>query len=582
MSAFWQGVGEGAATASKEMLDLHLETRRKRLGDRMAGILQDATAKRGIHTKDKREAEKALKAMYGLTGNWNDAALAIQKLGGVSKDGLNITTFIQDYHNALKTDSTLTVQDVLKYTGEQDGNMTSTQATNNMVTPFSYELPPSIPKQQDKGFLSSFGFGILGKDDNQQIREELTARGFDITRAGAKSAAQAMVNRAGGDVRNVNINWGALGQKQQQESLQREQALDFQKVKISAAKTSWNIAKKNFTFLDQQQEDAHDKVVADLASTRVGTQVKQQALETARTWDTKKARAAYEASVASTIASKSSDDFGKQYNLLTSEETHFQTELRRIETNQGANSNDYSIMARRLTDIRLVKSKISLAGLAAGDKDKMWSRISPITAANAIKADAYAAVGLKFALGINGRIEMLEEGSAGKVYEAAKNAYNNFQSTYGQYTYAPMQAQAKAMKMNMENAKASYVSEPINKHLNEIKNWRRDKDDPAVSKLSKARAPKIIRAFKTIIDNGVPKLTKDWDTLRQLPKGTVVHINSDQRLKFNFQQGKGTGALGIWDGRNILQKSQQVGEEAPSWTDEMENKLKEIESAISQ
>jgi len=587
-SAFWEGVISGAASSTDRALQAHLKKQEDRFDSTMNYLLQDAVAKRGVYDKDKREAEKALKAMYGLVGNWNDAQLAIETLGGVSKDGANITKFIQDYQEALKTNENLSVQDVLKYTGEQQGNMTSTQAVNNMVQPYSYELPSLDPKQQDQGFLSLFG----KKNRDQQLREEMTARGIPMTRAGAASAKQAMVARAGGDPRKVSINWGALGAKQQQEFKQRKQALDLQEVKISAAKTSWDISKKNLTFMDQQQEDAHDKVVADLASTRVGTEVKRQALKTAREWDAPKARAAYEASVAATIASKSSDDLTEQYNLLRTEETHFQNELRRIENNQGVNSNEYSLMARRLVDTRLAKSKISLAGLAAGDKDKMWSRISPITAANAIKADAYAAVGLKFKLGINGRIEMLEEGSGEKVYEAAKNAYNNFQSTYGQYSYEPMKAQAEAMRMNMENAKASYISGPINNHLTQIQTWQKQRGDTSISERSRVQPPKIIKAYKTVPVPAVytggklvsPARTKkvmDWDTLRNLPKGTVVYLNNDQRLKYNFQEGKGTGVLAIWDGKQPLQRSIQKEDKAPSWTKKNATDLQKLIDAMT-
>ena len=555
MGAFGLGFVQGLATSTDDALKTHIKDNKDRFNKNLEAALSRNLERSTRYDKKSREAQEALDLVAGLTGgDLGRASEIIQGIGGVSQT----QGFIDKFRARQAVDKDLKFADVVTFAKEQQGILTPQQSIDQVLTPYSFTTPPQEPKK--KGL---FSFLDDPRSMAVQAKKEWLARGNTIREAGN------IIKRQG-----AQINYSKLATPEQEVSRETQQ-LKVQGLKDmnQARQIAIHTSIKNFHLIDPKEARDAAESAARISDTTASTQVRMQALQTAREWDAPKARAAYEASVASTIASKSSDDFGKQYNLLTSEETHFQTELRRIETNQGTNSNEYSIMARRLTDIRLAKSKISLAGLAEGDKDKRWSSISPVTAANAIKADAYTAAGLKFKLGINGRLEMLEEGSAGKVYEAAKNAYNNFQSTYGQYSYEPMKAQAEAMRMNMENAKASYVSKPINAYNTALKNWERDAKDKSVAAGSKATFPGVVKAFKTVNGNKVFD-----ERLRTLPKGTPVFINNQQRLTVEFQKKRGTGVMGVWDGRQVIQRPVQEGDKMPSWTDSDAIRLQRLES----
>tara|TARA_R110002020_G_scaffold249613_2_gene463558 strand:- start:4028 stop:5743 length:1716 start_codon:yes stop_codon:yes gene_type:complete len=559
---FGLGVVEGLATSTDAYLKKHISDNKDAFDKNLEAALSRNLERSTRYDKDTREAKEALELMAGFTnGDLGDAASAIKGLGGYKQ----VKDFVTAYRTGLQTNKDLKFSDAITFKVDNP-DLTSQQAVNQLVTPLEYTIPKETTKRT--GLLS-----IL--DDPRSMAVELPRilkeRGMTPTQADNLIKLQG-----------AQINWGALKTPEQTVAMDvQQQKLKGLKLVNEEKRAAIDTTVKNLGFMDEKNAREIASHAAKIADMQASTQVRLQALKTARNWDGKKARAAYEASVAATIASKSSEHFSEQYNLLTTEETHFSNELARIETNQGANSNDYNLMARRLVDIRLAKSKISLAGLAAGDKGKMWSKLSPVTAANAIKADAYAAAGLKFKLGLEGRIEMLEAGSADKVYEAAKNAYNNFQSTYGQYKYAPMQAQAEAMRMNMENAKASYVGRNINKYTTQIQSYMRDKDDKTITEDKKANPPPIIRAYK---DNKI-----DFDTLRRLPKGTVVHINNDNRLRWNFQNKRGVGKMAIWTGSELLQqaypseeaikKLKERGESwtSPTWTQKDEDRLNQLQ-----
>mgnify|MGYP003633531950 FL=1 len=530
----------GASSAVDRELQNHLKRQEDRFDSRMNYLLQDAVTKRGVYDKDQREAGKALKAMYGLTGDWNDAQVAIEALGGVSKDGGNITTFIQDYQNALKENPNLNVQDVLKYTGEQQGNMTQTQAMSNMATPFSYELPAIDPKQQDQGFLSSLGFKGFRQNSQQRIMQEMKARGYNPTRAGGKAAGQAMQARAGD--RQVQIQWGALGKKQQQESKARELQMDSAQATIDAAKIALQISKKNLGTMDVKEANRVEQFTATLADTRLSRRVRQQALETAQTFDAPKAKAAIAASVAATIKSGASDDMVEQFNILGSSERYYQNQLEEQENQSDA----WYKTARRLTDIRVERAKLLGAGLTtAGSTD--FAKINVVSFANAIKLDAVRDAGLKYELDRDGRFRILKGGTADKVYQASRNAYRNFSKSFGKSNVPQVLQQREAMKQSMYNAQSTYVSDRVSKHFKNV-------------------------SYKSATHDTIPKShklsdgTPDFGKLRSLKPGTLVLINSQEALKENWKLYQESGNFAVWDGSALIQRKKNPGEkQAPSY-----------------
>ena len=425
-SALWEGIIAGAATSTDDALKAHLKKQEDRLDARMTYLLQDAVSKRDVHRKDKREAEKALKAMYGLTGNWNDAALAIQTLGGVSKGGLNITTFIQNVRDAQMRDPNVKVAEVLKYTGEQDGNMTSTQALDNMVTPYSYEFPAIDPKQAEgigeRGVWSLFG----KKNRDQQIVEEMRARGIPITRAGAKTAAQAIVNRAGGDVRNVRINYGALGAKEQQ-------AARLQKVQIGGAEAQLKLTQDKVNNLDKANNriiEAHQVAMQDKRSSMEDRSARLRVFNQEHTPYMVKLNRRL--TIAKTIKAESGTDAEMQWNLLDTQERDYRQQIREAVADAGGGPTGRNVQNWREQIADIGQSKKALMPTIAASGTSGWAKQNAGKMYNdEVKHFMNIHPGIKFETNLAGAITNITEGKGPLIVGVYRQAYNSIVKTFG-------------------------------------------------------------------------------------------------------------------------------------------------------
>jgi hypothetical protein len=541
MGAFGLGVVQGFSTATKKQLDEHIERQNNRFDDRMKFLLQDATSKRTIYDKDKREAGKALKAMYGLTGDWNDAQVAIEALGGVSKDGGNITTFIQDYQNALKENPNLKVQDVLNYTGEQQGNMTQTQAMSNMATPFSYELPAIDPKQQDQGFLSSLGFKGFRQNSQQRIMQEMKARGYNPTRAGGKAAGQAMQARAGD--RQVQIQWGALGKKEQQ-------AARLQEAQIGGAESQLKITQdkvKNLSEANNRIIEAHQVSMQDKRSSMEERSKRLRIFEQENTPEMVKLNRRF--TIAKTIKAESGTDAEEQWNLLDSQERDYRRQIREAATDAGSMPTGRKVQEwqDQIKDIKVSKEEL-MPTIAAATTDR-FSKINVVSFATSIKNDAIRDAGLKYELDRDGRFRILKGGTADKIYQASRNAYNNFRKAFEDSNAPQVLQQREAMKQSMYNAQSTYVTNNVNKHFKEVGRGKTTHDT----------IPKAFKPGKLV--DGVWKDGKtDYATLQKLKPGTVVLMNSRYALNQNWERYRETGNFGVWTGKGIIQRKRLSNE----------------------
>jgi len=448
-SAFWEGVISGAASSTDRALQAHLKKQEDRFDSTMNYLLQDAVAKRGVYDKDKREAEKALKAMYGLVGNWNDAQLAIETLGGVSKDGANITKFIQDYQEALKTNENLSVQDVLKYTGEQQGNMTSTQAVNNMVQPFSYELPSLYPKQAEgiaeQGIWSLFG----KKNRDQQLREEMTARGIPMTRAGAASAKQAMVARAGGDPRKVSINWGALGQKQQQEAVKTKQAIAVTKQQLSMGEQKLLVLKDEVAQLpevNRRSLQTHQVNMADKQTSIADRAAK--AVVFAQRNDRKTVELDFQIKEADLAKKRSGNDAEEYWNILDVQENIYRSKLRGAGSAVTRQTKEWQLQIENIKT-----SKNNLVGIMAADASTVYSKDSPKGIfKEKLQATLQSIPGLKYSDNLAGMIQELTEGQAPFVLAAYQDHAKEMRRIYQNNPHRGIQDQLKIADSNSKLA----------------------------------------------------------------------------------------------------------------------------------
>lgn len=531
----------GASSAVDRELQNHLKRQEDRFDSRMNYLLQDAVTKRGVYDKDQREAGKALKAMYGLTGDWNDAQVAIEALGGVSKDGGNITTFIQDYQNALKENPNLNVQDVLKYTGEQQGNMTQTQAMSNMATPFSYELPAIDPKQQDQGFLSSLGFKGFRQNSQQRIMQEMKARGYNPTRAGAKAAGQAMQARAGD--RQVQIQWGALGKRQQQ-------AARLQEAQIGGAESQLKITQnkvKNLSADNARIIEAHQVGMQDKRSSMEDRSKRLRVFEANNTADIIKLNRRL--TIAKTIKAESGTDAEMQWNLLDTRERDYRQQIREADTDSGGlpTGRNVQMWRSQIEDIGTSK-KALMPTIAAATTDR-FSKINVVSFATSIKNDAIRDAGLRYEQDRQGRFRILQGGTADKIYQASRNSYNNFSKAFEGSTAPQVLHEQEALKQSMYNAQSTYVTNNVRKHFKDV----------GSKKITHDAAPKAFKPGK-LVDGEWKDGKTDFDTLQKLKPGTVVLMNSRYALNQNWKTYGETGNFGVWTGKGIIQRKRVPGE----------------------
>jgi predicted DNA-binding transcriptional regulator YafY len=140
----------------------------------------------------------------------------------------------------------------------------------------------------------------------KQLSKQYEAMGIPIAGAGSVQASRAATPGA--------INQSLLRTPEQMTALRKSQAeLKGLENTNRAKEIAIHTEIKKFGYMDKQEQDRIANISAQIANTQASTQVRLQALKTAREFDAPKARAAIDASVASSIASRSSKDIKRWY-----------------------------------------------------------------------------------------------------------------------------------------------------------------------------------------------------------------------------------------------------------------------------
>ena len=511
------GLIGGTATGLTEGLKRHMKRQGDAFDSGLKAALENTERRRIKHDKDREEAETALEVMSSLTGgDLSKAELLIKKTGGVSMTQDFVTNFLK----ASRVNPDITIDKVAPFLAQHEGSLTSEQALNALVGKFS----ATLPAEQEKTLFGD------PRNLRKQLSKQYEAMGIPVADAGSVQAKRAATPGA--------INQSLLRTPEQMTALRKSQAeLKGLEDTNRAREIAIHTEIKKFGYMDKQEQDRIATVSAQIADTQASTQVRLQALKTAREFDAPKARAAIDASVASSIASRSSKDMAEQYNILGAEERHYNDQL----SQQKEDSNEYYRTARRLTDIRLARGKLLAKGLTTPGDDT-FSKVNVVSAANAIKADAVRDAGLKYKLDVHGRIQILKGGTSDKVYQASRNAYTNFRKSFGQSNAPQVRQQLAAMQQSMYNAQSSYVSNKVNKHFKNV-------------------------GAKSATHDTIPKSHKlsdgtlDIGKLRALKPGTLVLINSQKALKENWEEYGEAGNFAVWDGSALIQRKRNPNEQ---------------------
>jgi hypothetical protein len=517
MGAFMTGLIGGTATGLTEGLKTHMKRQGDAFDSGLKAALENTERRRIKHDKDREEAETALEVMSSLTGgDLSKAELLIKKTGGVSMTQDFVTNFLK----ASRVDPNITIDKVAPFLAQHEGSLTSEQALNAMVGKFS----ATLPAEQEKTLFGD------PRNMRKQLSERYKAMGIPVADAGSVQAKRAATPGA--------INQSLLRTPDEMTALRKSKAeVEGLEDANRARKIAIDTSLKEYGYLDRREQDRIANISAQIADTQASTQVRLQALKTAREFDAPKARAAIDASVASSIASRSSKDMAEQYNILGAEERHYNDQL----SQQKEDSNEYYRTARRLTDIRLARGKLLAKGLTTPGDDT-FSNVNVVSAANAIKADAVRDAGLKYKLDVHGRIQILKGGTSDKVYQASRNAYTNFRKSFGQSNAPQVRQQLAAMQQSMYNAQSTYVSNKVNKHFKNVDTKSATHDTiPKSHKLSDG--------------------TLDIGKLRSLKPGTLVLINSQKALKENWEEYGEAGNFAVWDGSALIQRKRNPNEQ---------------------
>ena len=537
MGAFGLGFVQGLATSTDDALKTHIKDNKDRFNKNLEAALSRNLERSTRYDKKSREAQEALDLVAGLTGgDLGRASEIIQGIGGVSQT----QGFIDKFRARQAVDKDLKFADVVTFAKEQQGILTPQQSIDQVLTPYSFTTPPQEPKK--KGL---FSFLDDPRSMAVQAKKEWLARGNTIREAGN------IIKRQG-----AQINYSKLATPEQMTALKKSTlemtALEQQN---TARETAIDVANLQHSWMTDDHARDIQKFGADMAGANATTQTRIQALKTAREYDAPKAQAAIDASISASIASRSSKDLVEQYNLLGTEERYYNDQL----SQQEEGSDKYMQTARRLTNVRLAKTRIHADRLSTVGDDT-FTNVSVVGAANAIKADAMRDAGLKFKQGLNGQIEMLKKGSSDKIYQAANNGYKNFAKSFGQSSAPQVTQQLEAMKQSMLNAKDTYISEAVQLFYK----------GASKTETSDAIAPQLTATMpKTHSKEGVPNIS----LLRKLPPGTVVLINSQESLKYTYNKFGEAGNFGIWDGGRVIQRQKyNTGEPAPSYRPDFTDK----------
>ena len=403
MGDFGLGVLQGFATSTDEALKTHIKDNKDRFNKNLEAALTRNLERSTRYDKKSREAQEALDLVGGLTGgDLGRASEVIQGIGGVGQT----QGFVDKFRAAQFENPDLKLADVVQYAKEQQGTLTSQQAIDQILKPFTFTTPPSRPRRE----------GLAGlfddpRDMATEAKKEWLARGMTVREA------DNIIKRQG-----AQINWNKVATQDQRYAV-REKALSFETKEIQrdAAKLAIDKATMGNQLLTEQVRAAPETARLNMEKLALDVQTGRLNYKNAMEFDRKTLEIGYAVQEATLLDKRSGTDYEQ---TLAKVDTQLMINSEKLEEMKVAgvdvNSKRYrTLQAKNDATLKHRATILKNGAQYLDDPKSLYGKINPVSWHKSTLRNNFTAAGIGYKTGLGPKVQRAYAQTFQQLYAAS-------------------------------------------------------------------------------------------------------------------------------------------------------------------